>query len=148
MFEKGTAGQQPCLIATTIFIHELCRDIYYLCMQHVNFFYYNEYMRYDFLGTTDIKVSKICVGTMTWGYQNTQEDAFEQIDYALSQGINFIDTAEIYAVPPSANTYGKTEEMIGNYFAKAPRQKKGNCFGIKNFRSWHELCEKRRGLYS
>lgn len=72
------------------------------------------------LGTTDITVSKICLGTMTWGYQNTEQDAHEQLDYALDYGINFIDTAEIYAVPPSAETYGLTEKYIGSYFKNNP----------------------------
>jgi len=69
------------------------------------------------LGTSDIKVSAICLGTMTWGRQNTLHDAFEQMDYAVSEGINFFDTAEMYAVPPNESTYGKTEEMIGQWFA-------------------------------
>ena len=67
------------------------------------------------LGSSDLFVSEVCLGSMTWGKQNTQEDAFQQIDYALDQGINFIDTAEMYAVPPSPETYGKTETYIGNW---------------------------------
>ena len=74
-------------------------------------------MEYRTLGRTSIKVSKICLGTMTWGYQNTEAEAHEQLDYALSQGINFIDTAEIYAVPPLPETYGKTEKYIGTWLA-------------------------------
>jgi aryl-alcohol dehydrogenase-like predicted oxidoreductase len=70
------------------------------------------------LGSTDLDVSVICLGTMTWGVQNTQEDAFEQLDYALSQGVNFIDTAELYAIPPTAETFGKTETIIGNWLAQ------------------------------
>ena len=54
---------------------------------------------------------------MTWGRQNTQDEGFEQMDYALAQGVNFFDTAEMYAVPPTADTYGKTEAIIGNWFA-------------------------------
>jgi aryl-alcohol dehydrogenase-like predicted oxidoreductase len=77
-------------------------------------------MEYRPLGTSQIKVSQICLGTMTWGKQNSQDDAFEQMDYALTRGINFFDTAEMYAVPPDASTYGKTEEMIGNWFAARP----------------------------
>ncbi len=69
------------------------------------------------LGRTDLNVSEICLGTMTWGKQNTQDEAFEQIDYARDAGVNFMDTAEMYAVPASRETYGKTEEIIGNYFA-------------------------------
>ena len=73
-------------------------------------------MNYKKLGTTDLDVSTICLGTMTWGEQNSQEEGFEQMDYALEQGINFFDTAELYAVPPKKETYGKTEEIIGNWF--------------------------------
>jgi len=72
-------------------------------------------MEYRKLGTTDIDVSVICLGTMTWGEQNNQEQAFEQMDYALAQGVNFIDTAELYAIPPKAETYGRTEEIIGEW---------------------------------
>ncbi len=75
-------------------------------------------MQYNRLGTTDIEVSKICLGTMTWGRQNSENDAFEQMDYAVTRGINFFDTAEMYAVPPNAETYGKTEDYIGNWFAR------------------------------
>ena len=73
-------------------------------------------MNYKKLGNTDIEVSTICLGTMTWGEQNTQEEGFEQMNYALDQGVNFWDTAELYAIPPKKNTYGKTEEVIGNWF--------------------------------
>ena len=75
-------------------------------------------MNYKKLGNTDLKVSTICLGTMTWGEQNTQNEGFEQMDYALDQGVNFWDTAELYAIPPKKNTYGKTEEIIGNWFEK------------------------------
>ena len=75
-------------------------------------------MKYKKLGTTNINVSLICLGTMTWGTQNSQSDAFEQMDYALEKGVNFFDTAELYSVPPNAESYGKTEKMIGNWFAK------------------------------
>jgi aryl-alcohol dehydrogenase-like predicted oxidoreductase len=74
-------------------------------------------MIYRRLGTTNLDVSAICLGTMTWGVQNTEAEAHEQMDYALAQGVNFFDTAEMYAVPPSAETYGKTETMIGTWFA-------------------------------
>ena len=70
------------------------------------------------LGNTDIKVSIICLGTMTWGEQNTEKEAFAQMDYAEDCGINFFDTAELYSIPPNKNTYGKTEEIIGNWFKK------------------------------
>jgi aryl-alcohol dehydrogenase-like predicted oxidoreductase len=73
-------------------------------------------MNYKKLGNTDIDVSTICLGTMTWGEQNTQEEAFQQMDYALDQGVNFWDTAELYSVPPKAETYGHTEIIIGNWF--------------------------------
>ena len=63
-------------------------------------------MKFRKLGTTDIDVSLICLGTMTWGTQNTEKDAFEQMDYAVSQGINFFDTAELYSVPPNSESYG------------------------------------------
>jgi aryl-alcohol dehydrogenase-like predicted oxidoreductase len=73
-------------------------------------------MQYRQLGRSDIRVSAICLGTMTWGEQNTQEQGFAQMDYALDQGVNFWDTAEMYAVPPRQETYGRTEEIIGNWF--------------------------------
>lgn len=72
-------------------------------------------MRKRPLGKTDIQVTEICLGTMTWGEQNTQKQAFEQLDYAMDFGINFIDTAEMYAVPTRAETYGATETIIGNW---------------------------------
>jgi len=68
------------------------------------------------LGNTTLEVSEICLGTMTWGSQNTQEQAFEQMNYALSKEVNFWDTAELYPVPPAADTVHRTEEIIGNYF--------------------------------
>ena len=81
-------------------------------------------MKFRKLGTTNIDVSLICLGTMTWGTQNTEKDAFEQMDYAVSQGINFFDTAEIYSVPPTSDSYGKTEIMIGNWFEKRKNRDK------------------------
>ena len=75
------------------------------------------------LGSSDLQVSKICLGTMTWGYQNSEADAHAQMDYALSRGVNFWDTAELYAVPPSAESYGKTESYIGKWFAQTGRRK-------------------------
>tara|TARA_B100001123_G_scaffold14108_1_gene16062 strand:- start:737 stop:1774 length:1038 start_codon:yes stop_codon:yes gene_type:complete len=72
-------------------------------------------MNYRKLGNTDLKVSTICLGTMTWGEQNSQEEGFEQMNYAVDQGINFFDTAELYAIPPKKETFGKTEEIIGNW---------------------------------
>ena len=79
-------------------------------------------MRYNNLGHSDIKVSRICLGTMTWGEQNTQQQAFAQMDMALDYGVNFWDTAELYAVPPRAETYGATETIIGNWLAKSGRR--------------------------
>ncbi|PAX99151.1 aldo/keto reductase [Pseudoalteromonas sp. HM-SA03] len=75
-------------------------------------------MKYSRLGSSPLEVSRICLGSMTWGVQNNQHDADEQINYALSRGINFIDTAEMYAVPPSPETYGKTEAIIGNWLKR------------------------------
>ena len=81
-------------------------------------------MNYRKLGNTDLDISTICLGTMTWGQQNSQEEGFEQMDYALDHGINFFDTAELYAIPPKKNTYGKTEEIIGNWFEKKKNRDK------------------------
>ena len=78
-------------------------------------------MEYTKLGNTDISVSKICLGTMTYGDQNTEAEAHAQLDYALAQGINFIDTAEMYPVPPKAETYTRTESMVGTWLKKQPR---------------------------
>ena len=75
-------------------------------------------MKYKQLGNTQIDVSIICLGTMTWGEQNTQSDAFEQMDYALDTGVNFFDCAELYSIPPKSDTYGATETIIGNYIAQ------------------------------
>ena len=73
-------------------------------------------MKYRKLGTTNIDVSIICLGTMTWGEQNTEREAFEQMSYAFDKGINFFDTAELYPVMPKKETYGKTEEIMGSWF--------------------------------
>ena len=81
-------------------------------------------MNYRKLGNTDLEVSTICLGTMTWGEQNTQGEGFEQMDYALDQGVNFWDTAELYAVPPKAETFGHTETIIGNWFEKNKKRDK------------------------
>ena len=107
-------------------------------------------MNYKKLGNTDLDVSTICLGTMTWGEQNTQEEGFEQMDYALDKGVNFWDTAEIYSIPPKEETFGKTEEIIGNWFETTKKRDKvilaskvcgpmreyvrggGNQFGKKN----------------
>lgn len=79
-------------------------------------------MKMKTLGRTDISVSEICLGTMTWGKQNTEAEGHQQMDYAVEQGINFFDTAEMYAVPPDASTYGKTEEIIGTWFRNTGRR--------------------------
>ncbi|MDH3325703.1 MAG: NADP(H)-dependent aldo-keto reductase [Gammaproteobacteria bacterium] len=76
------------------------------------------------LGNTGINVSQICLGTMTWGEQNTQDQAFDQMDYALDSGINFFDTAEMYPVPPMAETYSATETIIGNWLASRKNRDK------------------------
>jgi len=74
-------------------------------------------MEYRKLGRTDLDISVIGLGTMTWGFQNTQEEGFQQMDYALDRGINFLDTAEMYAIPPTKETFGTTETIMGNWFA-------------------------------
>ena len=81
-------------------------------------------MKYKKLGGTDLKVSLICLGTMTWGEQNSQEEGFEQMDFALEKGVNFFGTAELYAIPPKAKTYGRTEEIIGDWFKIKKNRKK------------------------
>ncbi|MFI4981806.1 MAG: aldo/keto reductase, partial [Nevskiales bacterium] len=72
-------------------------------------------MRTRKLGPTDLDVTRICLGTMTWGEQNTEAEAHEQLDYAVAQGINFIDAAEMYPVPPKAETQGRTEQYLGTW---------------------------------
>ncbi|PXX90219.1 NADP(H)-dependent aldo-keto reductase [Marinobacter vulgaris] len=74
------------------------------------------------LGSTDIDVSEICLGTMTWGEQNTEQQAFGQLDLATAEGVNFIDAAEMYPVPPRAETQGLTEAYLGNWLAKRGRR--------------------------
>lgn len=76
-------------------------------------------MKYTTLPNTDIKVSKICLGSMTWGEQNTEDEGHAQMDYAIENGVNFIDTAELYSVPnPRAETQGNTERIIGSWLKK------------------------------
>ncbi len=107
-------------------------------------------MNYKKLGNTDLNVSTICLGTMTWGEQNTQDEAFEQMNYALSKGVNFWDTAELYSIPPKPETFGHTELIIGNWFKETKKRNEvilatkvcgpmrsyvrggGNQYGIKN----------------
>ena len=79
-------------------------------------------MNYKKLGNTDLDVSTICLGTMTWGEQNSEKEGFEQMDFALSQGVNFWDTAEIYSIPMREETYGETEKIIGNWFQKTKKR--------------------------
>lgn len=75
-------------------------------------------MHYQTLGRSDLRVSTICLGTMTWGEQNTEQEAHEQLDLAVDHGVNFIDAAEIYPVPPKAETQGLTERYLGNWLAQ------------------------------
>ena len=107
-------------------------------------------MKFKKLGNTDLNVSTICLGTMTWGEQNTQDEAFEQMDYAVNKGVNFWDTAELYSIPPKPETFGHTELIIGNWFKKTKKRNEviiatkvcgpmrsyvrggGNQYGIKN----------------
>ncbi|MDE5072145.1 MAG: aldo/keto reductase, partial [Trichodesmium sp. St5_bin8] len=80
-------------------------------------------MKYNKLGDSNLNVSEICLGTMTYGLQNTIEEAHQQLNYAVAEGINFIDTAEMYPVPSRADTQGKTEEYIGEWLVKQQRDK-------------------------
>jgi aryl-alcohol dehydrogenase-like predicted oxidoreductase len=75
-------------------------------------------MQYNRLGSSSVEVSEICLGTMTWGIQNTQQDADQQMAMALDAGINFIDTAEMYPVPPNQQTYGDTERILGDWLSR------------------------------
>ena len=81
-------------------------------------------MDYNILPNTNIKVSKICLGTMTWGRQNSEAEGHEQMDYALDQGINFFDVAELYPIPANAETQGETERIIGSWFKKTGHRDK------------------------
>ncbi|OGK58764.1 aldo/keto reductase [Candidatus Roizmanbacteria bacterium RIFCSPLOWO2_02_FULL_40_13] len=81
-------------------------------------------MQYRIVGKSNLKVSEICLGSMNWGEQNTEVEAHEQLDYAISQGINFIDTAEIYPVPPNPLSQGRTEKYIGSWLKKKGNRKK------------------------
>ena len=79
-------------------------------------------MKYTTLPNTDVKVSKICLGTMTFGQQNTEADGHAQMDYAVEKGINFFDTAEMYSVPAREETYGSTEKILGTWFKKTGKR--------------------------
>ncbi|GAA4965962.1 aldo/keto reductase [Algibacter aquimarinus] len=81
-------------------------------------------MKYTTLPNTDIKVSKICLGSMTWGNQNTEAEGHQQMDYAFDKGVNFIDTAELYPVPATAETSGRTSEIIGTWLKKSGNRDK------------------------
>jgi aryl-alcohol dehydrogenase-like predicted oxidoreductase len=78
-------------------------------------------MKYRLLPGTQLNVSEVCLGTMTWGQQNTEAEGHAQLDYAVAQGINFIDTAEMYPIPPKAATQGRTESILGAWLARRPR---------------------------
>ena len=80
-------------------------------------------MKYRTLTGTSLNVSEVCLGTMTWGQQNSEAEAHEQLDYAVARGVNFIDTAEMYPAPPNATTQGRTETYLGNWLAR--RKKDG-----------------------
>jgi aryl-alcohol dehydrogenase (NADP+) len=80
-------------------------------------------MHYKVLPGTSMKVSRICLGTMTWGEQNSEAEAHEQLNYAIGQGINFIDTAEMYPVPPNAQTQGRTESYLGTWLKRQNRDR-------------------------
>ncbi len=80
-------------------------------------------MKYNKLGSSDLSVSEICLGSMTWGEQNSESEAHRQLDYAISRGINFVDVAEMYPVPPRAETQGLTEAYFGNWLKKQTRDK-------------------------
>ena len=80
-------------------------------------------MKYNKLGSSDLNVSEFCLGTMTWGEQNSEREAHQQLDYAVLRGINFVDAAEMYPVPPKAETQGRTESYLGTWLRKQPRDK-------------------------
>lgn len=79
-------------------------------------------MQYTNLGSSDLKISRICLGTMTWCRQNTEHEGHQQMDYALENGVNFWDTAELYAIPPTPDTYGVTEKIIGTWFSSRKKR--------------------------
>ena len=80
-------------------------------------------MKFNKIPNTNLNVSQICLGTMTWGsMQNTEQDGFEQMDYAVSKGINFFDTAELYSIPPTKETCGATSRIIANWLKKTKKR--------------------------
>jgi aryl-alcohol dehydrogenase-like predicted oxidoreductase len=88
-------------------------------------------MKKNQLGTSALHVSEICLGTMTWGEQNTEAEGHAQIDWALEHGIDFIDTAEMYPIPPSAKSYGATERILGSWLAKNKSKRAGMVIASK-----------------
>jgi len=105
----------------------------------------DQVMQYHALGDSGIQVPEICLGTMTFGEQNSQPEAFDQLNYALENGLYFWDTAEMYSVPPKPETYGATETIIGNWFAQHAQREKvflaskiaGPGFGGSHIREGH-----------
>ena len=79
-------------------------------------------MKYSIIPNTNIKVSKLCLGSMTWGQQNTEKEGHEQMDYAFEKGINFIDTAEMYSIPGRKETQGSSERIIGTWLQNKKRE--------------------------
>ena len=114
-------------------------------------------MEYRTLGRTGIKVSVIGLGTMTFGEQNTEAEGHAQLDYAIDRGVNLIDTAEMYSVPPRAETYGSTERIIGTWLAKGGRRDKvilatkvagpGSGLGVSHVRGGHNTLD-RQNLFA
>ena len=90
---------------------------------HLTFNFAHRLMQYHLLGTSDLTVSELCLGTMTYGQQNTIAEAHQQLDYAIDQGVNFIDTAEMYPVPARAETYGSTEAVVGEWLTHQQRDR-------------------------
>ncbi|HSP84059.1 MAG TPA: aldo/keto reductase, partial [Gillisia sp.] len=80
-------------------------------------------MKYTILPNTDIRVSKLCLGTMTWGQQNTEAEGHQQLDLAIEKGVNFIDTAEMYPIPARKETQGNTEKILGTWLEKTGKRK-------------------------
>ena len=105
----------------------------------------DQVMQYHALGDSGIQVPEICLGTMTFGEQNSQPEAFDQLNYALENGLYFWDTAEMYSVPPKPETYGATETIVGNWFAQHAQREKvflaskiaGPGFGGSHIREGH-----------
>lgn len=88
-------------------------------------------MQYSAFSSTGLKVSRVCLGSMTWGTQNNQQDADAQLSYALGQGVNFIDTAEMYSIPPTAQSYGATERIIGDWLRRNAAKRGGIILATK-----------------